>query len=296
MTLDLAYLDDFQVLAATGNFSRAAALRGMTQPAFSRRIRALEDWAGAPLFNRDNQPIGLTPAGVALQPSVTAALRSLLQGREDARAASARGRATLRFAATHALSFSFFPTWLNAMENAQEAVQLVSDSLSACEQLMRDGQAQFLLCHHHALAPIRLEPGRFRHTRIGGDTLCPVSAATTDGSVQHPLTGAGPVPYLSYSGESGLGRIVTAAATGLGLRLDTVFTSHLAAALRSTAVTGRGVAWLPLSLIGDDLAAGTLVRAGPAAMDIDMDIQLVRANGAMGVAAEAFWTRIGGAV
>jgi DNA-binding transcriptional LysR family regulator len=295
MTLDLAYLDDFQVLAATGNFSRAAALRGMTQPAFSRRIRALEDWAGTPLFNRDNQPIGLTPAGVALQPGIAAALGSLLRGRDDARAASARSRTTLRFAATHALSFSFFPAWLSGSDNAQDAVQLVSDSLAACEQLMRDGQAHFLLCHHHALAPIRLEPERFRHTRIGGDSLCPVSAANPDGTARHALTGSGAVPYLSYSGESGLGRIVTAAATGLGLRLDTVFTSHLAAALRSMAATGRGIAWLPLSLIGDDLAAGRLVRAGSPAMDIDMDIRLVRTNGALGIAAEAFWTRIGGA-
>jgi LysR family transcriptional regulator, hypochlorite-specific transcription factor HypT len=46
MTLDLAYLLDFKALAETGSFSRAAFVRNVTQPAFSRRIRALEDWAG----------------------------------------------------------------------------------------------------------------------------------------------------------------------------------------------------------------------------------------------------------
>jgi len=36
-------------LAERRNFSRAAEARHVTQPAFSRRIRALEDWVGTPL-------------------------------------------------------------------------------------------------------------------------------------------------------------------------------------------------------------------------------------------------------
>ena len=35
----------------------------MTQPAFSRRIRALEEWLGAELFDRSSQPAKLTAAG-----------------------------------------------------------------------------------------------------------------------------------------------------------------------------------------------------------------------------------------
>ncbi|WP_332672060.1 LysR family transcriptional regulator [Aromatoleum sp.] len=41
--MNLSCLDDFLALAASGNFSRAADERHMTQPAFSRRIRALEE-------------------------------------------------------------------------------------------------------------------------------------------------------------------------------------------------------------------------------------------------------------
>jgi hypothetical protein len=37
--VNLIWLDDFLVLADTGNFSRAADERHLTQPAFSRRIR-----------------------------------------------------------------------------------------------------------------------------------------------------------------------------------------------------------------------------------------------------------------
>ena len=42
--MDLDWLKDFLALAEQGNFSRAADVRNVTQPAFGRRIRAMEDW------------------------------------------------------------------------------------------------------------------------------------------------------------------------------------------------------------------------------------------------------------
>ncbi len=78
------------------------------------------------------------------------------------------------------------------------------------------------------------------------------------------------------------------------MRLDTVFTSHLAAALRTMAATGRGVAWLPQSLIGEDLTAGRLVRAGDPSLDIPMEIHLLRPTARLAPAAERFWGLIAG--
>lgn len=39
--MEMAWLEDFGALIRAGNFSRAAAARCVTQPAFSRRIRSL---------------------------------------------------------------------------------------------------------------------------------------------------------------------------------------------------------------------------------------------------------------
>ena len=63
MSLNLSWLDDSLALVESGNFSRAAEERHMTQPAFSRRIRALEEWLGTELFDRSSQPARLTAAG-----------------------------------------------------------------------------------------------------------------------------------------------------------------------------------------------------------------------------------------
>ena len=50
--MESKWLEDFVSLAETGSFSRSAALRHVTQPAFSRRIRSLEAWLGADLIDR----------------------------------------------------------------------------------------------------------------------------------------------------------------------------------------------------------------------------------------------------
>src|SRR3546814_18217745 len=61
--MNLSWLEDFLALAASGNFSRAAQDRHMTQPAFRRRIRALDDWLGVALFDRATHPVALTETG-----------------------------------------------------------------------------------------------------------------------------------------------------------------------------------------------------------------------------------------
>ena len=80
--MDVSWLQDFLALAETGNFSRAAARRNITQPAFSRRIRLLEDWVGAPLVDRSTHQAALTPAGERFRPAAIEVLRRLLLGQE----------------------------------------------------------------------------------------------------------------------------------------------------------------------------------------------------------------------
>ncbi|CAO3404689.1 LysR family transcriptional regulator [Azospirillum palustre] len=298
--MELSWLDDFLALVDCGNFSRAADMRHLTQPAFSRRIRALEDWAGTPLFDRSAQPVTLTEAGRRFRPFADETVRRLLQGREEARLAAQSEAATLRFAATHALSLTFFPSWLRALEARARlgAITLSSDSLEACERLMLAGQAQFLLCHAHPAAAGRLDAESFRSVVVGGDRLLAVTAPDAGGRARHLLADGQDtaLPHLSYSRESGMGRILEAvrAAQPLPTVLDTVFTSHLAAVLRTLARDGRGVAWLPESLIAEDLARGTLLRAGVPSGDerwtVPVQIRLVRPRARQSKAAESFWT------
>jgi DNA-binding transcriptional LysR family regulator len=64
--MQLKWLEDLLALADAGSLVRAAERRHVTHPAFGRRIRALEAWAGAPLIDRAAPALRFTPQGEAL--------------------------------------------------------------------------------------------------------------------------------------------------------------------------------------------------------------------------------------
>jgi DNA-binding transcriptional LysR family regulator len=110
-------------------------------------------------------------------------------------------------------------------------------------------------------------------------------------SHERPGTDGAPAALLQYSGESGLGRILKAV---LGRRLDrspmqVVFTAHLASVLRTMALDGRGLAWLPETLVREDIAHGRLVAAGDAPWNVPLEIRLYRGRVGLGKVGEAFW-------
>src|SRR3954469_6104190 len=296
IVMDLDWLKDFLTLAEQKNFSRAADARNVSQPAFSRRIRALADWIGTALFVRGAQGATLTPAGSCLRRLADDLMRSLQRARRDTQAMGERAGATLSIAATHALSFTFFPGWIRRHMHfeALGTLNLISDSMDACEQIMLGGEVHFLLCHYHAEAPTRFEPDRFQSVQVGDDVLVPVCAPDAEGRPAWPLPGAPeqPTRLLAYSQASGLGRILTAhqAVRTEAVHSETGFTSHLAATLMTMAREGHGVAWLPRTLAEEDLSRGRLVRAGPEQFDIPIEIRLFKSPDCRNHAADELWS------
>jgi DNA-binding transcriptional LysR family regulator len=296
MTMNLSWIDDFMALAATGNFSRAADERHMTQPAFSRRIRALEEWLGADLFDRSSQPARMTEVGEWFR-SVAQDLQAHVAGIPgEARAMAEASSTTLRFAATHALSFTFLPRWLHALEAhaPMGPIQLVSDVQQRCEMLLSQNQVHFMLAHGHPGVRGPLDDAEFPSIVVGSDRLIPVSAPDATGRPLHGLPAGGKgatVEWLGYSAESGLGRILRELKGPALDRLHVhhVLTAHLASVLRTMALDRRGLAWLPQLLVGEDIASGRLVVAAPDEWRIDLQIRLHRQRAGIGKAAEAFW-------
>lgn len=73
-------LDDLQLLLDVvnrGSFSKAAAVRGWSQPMVSQRIAVLEQDLGQPLFRRHRRGATPTPACEQFLPAASAALSAL---------------------------------------------------------------------------------------------------------------------------------------------------------------------------------------------------------------------------
>jgi LysR family transcriptional regulator, hypochlorite-specific transcription factor HypT len=298
--MDLNWLEDFLALAEHKTFARAAENRHVTQPAFSRRIQSLEDWMGTRLFVRSPQGTSLTPAGDFLRSHAEDLTRNIYRLRQETLEVAGREASAISIAATHALSFVFFPGWIRSHPQFATLgpLNLISDTMEACEQIMARGDADFMLCHYHRDALPRLEASQFTSVVIGRDVLLPLCAPRGDGTPQWELPGdpASPSRLLSYRPQSGLGRILTAVLekNWPTLSLQKMLTAQLAATLLTMARRGDGIAWLPQTLAHDDVAAGRLVDPGHGSYSIDVEIRLIRPLRRQAGTAEAFWKSVAG--
>lgn len=296
--METKWLLDFLSLVDTGNFSRSADARATTQPAFSRRIRALEDWVGATLFDRSAQPIELTQAGMQFRPVAEEVLRRLLQSREEIQQIGRSTESTITFAATHSLSLVFFPRWISSIEEKTGALRtrLDSNQIANCVQTLLHGECHFLLLPTHANVDIQLTEERFSSLAVGLDRLIPVSAPDETGAPRHRLPGTreAPVHYLAYAPSSASGRAVEFMLSHHPQPpvLHRVFDTHLAAVLKSMALQGRGLAWLPESEIGPELATGELLASGDKTHVIQTEIRLFRSRDPLPPAPEEFWAKL----
>lgn len=293
--MEIRWLEDFLSLVDTRNFSRSAEARYTTQPAFSRRIKSLEEWIGATLFDRAAQPIRLTPSGERFRPVAEDVLRRLYQGRDEAKRVSEASTNTVRFSATHSLSLTFFPTWLRGMEARSHTfnTRLDSNQFADCVQSLLKGDCHFMLSHYHPTIDLHLLPTHFTSKVVGRDTLIPVTLPDTTGQPIDRLPGTveEPVHYLAYSETSAIGRAVEHVLTHLDspVYLNRVFVSHLAAVLKNMSSSGRGMAWLPESSIHEDLVNGDLVAAGDETWFIPVEVRLFRPREPLPATAEELW-------
>jgi LysR family transcriptional regulator, hypochlorite-specific transcription factor HypT len=293
--MEARWLEDFLSVARTGSFSLSAAERHITQSAFSRRIKSLEQWVGVALIDRSSYPTRLTPAGQRFQAAAREATAALLTTRQELRQAARADRRLLRIAIQHSLASGFLARWLATLPLASDdlLVQVRADNLHDCVRDLEEGNVDLLVCYTHPGLPLQISAERYPSLTLARDILTPVSKAGTDGRPLHALRpgAAGAVPWLSYSADAQLGRVAALALDSAEppLAVHPVFESALVEALRATALAGLGVAWLPGSLIADDLNHKRLVRAGPVSLDVPLRVRVFAERSLLDGRLRALW-------
>lgn len=299
--MEAKWLEDFLSVARTGNFSQSAGEMHITQSAFSRRIKALEQWVGVALIDRSTYPTRLTPAGERFRDAARDATATLQKTRQDLREVLNADRRLLRIAIQHSLAASFLVPWLTRLRVTLPAslapddllVRATADNLHDCVRELEEGSADLLVCYTQTDLPLHLDASRYPSMVLAADALVAVSRPDATGQAQHALRPdrAAAVPWLAYSEGTFLCRAASLALQRPGLlpALQPVFESALAEALRAGAVAGLGVAWLPHSLAADDLARGTLVRAGGPEFDVGLQTCLYAERSATKGRLKSLW-------
>ena len=201
--METKWLEDFVSLAETRSFSRSAQLRHVTQPAFSRRIQALEGWAGTDLVDRSSYPTRLTAAGQTLYAQAIEMLQGLQSTRAMLRGHSATAHDVIEFAVPHTLAFTFFPSWASTLREHFGPLKSRLIALNVHDAVLRlvEGSCDLLIAYQHPSQPLQLDAGRYETVRLGSEVVAPWVRPDAGGAPRFRLPGrpGQPLPYLGYA-------------------------------------------------------------------------------------------------
>jgi DNA-binding transcriptional LysR family regulator len=258
------WIEDFLTLVDSGTFSRAAALRHVTQPAFSRRIQMLEAWLDVELIDRHTQPMCLTAVAQRHVPAFRTLLNDLNQLRSRMQA-DHNGSARIVLATQHSLTITRLPALLELLthtHNPRIDFNVFSEDRDKCVALFMQGQADLLLCMEEKNDPLyKLVPESCR-LPMGQEKLVPLSATDSKGKAKHRPKAGMPLNLLAFPQSSFLGRIMREQIFNpltQSHQIEIVHESVFLAGVKEMLLAGLGVAWLPESLVERELKSGDLV-------------------------------------
>ncbi len=288
--MDTRQLAAFCAVVERRSFSQAADQLGVTQPAVSLQVRALEKRLGTQLLDRSGRRVEPTEAGLRLYRGAQRLLTLEQQVLDEVVSEGVGDLAgSLGIGASTGPAAVVVPQLLCEFQQAHARVRValeVHDTRTVVE-LVADRRLELGIVgaapRHRA---VRFDPFAYDEVvlvcppghRFGGRTLG-----------AHEL--ASETLVVMQEG-AGVRRIVEDELRRLGLRLrdlDLRLELGLQESVRSAVLAGYGVTFISRAAVESDLAAGTLVEARIEGMDGRRAISLARATGrAQSRVAEAF--------
>ncbi|WP_420337114.1 LysR substrate-binding domain-containing protein [Roseibium sp.] len=292
--MEVAWLEDFLALSSTRVFAKAAEIRNISQSAFTRRIKNLEFWLGAPLFDRSVHPVRLTHAGEAFKVTAYQMINALEEARQEAKGIAKKDDEILEFHALHSLAISFFPQWLVKLERVFGTIRtrVVAEDFSGCIEAVLSGSSDFMLSFHHPAVPNLIDGKSYPFTKIATDTLIAVSSVTPNGSPRFRLSTKEPLALLGHPTDSFLGRItqMVLQRDENDFQTDVRYQNSIAEALKAACLQGLGVCWMPQLAVHHEIADGRLTKISGPAQETQLSIRIYRTAETGRPAVERFWS------
>lgn len=291
--MDLKLLDDLAALHQCGSFVRAAELRHVTHPAFGRRIRTLQAWAGVPLVMSGRPPVRLTEAGLALLRTAAPLQQALQRARAQWQSSAGSGSAvmqTLKLGTGRTLARTMVADWLSRQRSLLRGhrVEVVTRAMTDIAAAFERAEVDLLCCYEHPALSAGLSPQRFRYLTLASDRLLPVSRADASGKPRHALRSGA---WIGYAPSLSLGRLLDdhlAQSPEFSLQPAALVCDSADAMLEFT-LKGLGLAWLPGSLAAADIKRGLLVPVGGRSEQVPFEVRLYRARTRQSPLVEAVW-------
>lgn len=275
---DLPSLDLLVSVGELGSISAAAAAHGVTQPAASMRLRALERLLRVPLLERSHQGARLTPAGMATAEWATAVLsdvRTLLAGTAALRA----GRSSqLRLAASLTVAEYLVPRWLHLLGAEVPTTKVSLEMGNTAHVAALVARSAVDLGFIEGPRPL----GRLRSKELLADELVVVVAPGHPwGRRRRPISAhqLSDTPLLLREPGSGTRDVLTDALAVRGLGVTAAMELGSTTAIKAAALGGRAPAVVSALAVRAELRAGTLVPVSCAGLRLTRVIRAIWSPG-----------------
>ncbi len=258
--MDIKWIEDFLHLVETKNFSLAAEKRCVTQSAYSRRIRALENWIGAELFDRRTIPIKVTEKGQKFLPYAEKVLADINQIQAKFRPHSNPEKNEIKIITQHSLMLHFVPDFFMNFDFKNTKMNMTSN-LNSFESYFEDitaGSSDLFISYevpalHRKLTAVP----HIKSMVVGTEDMVPVVAQHA--KEEFNWSKSGTIPHLTLNNRAFITAIVREKLMAHHEKLNTVYEANLSESLLQMAKQGKGIAWLPYSVCKNELEAGSIV-------------------------------------
>ena len=285
--IETKWLYDFLTLESCRHFSHAAEQRNISQPAFSRRIKALEEAIGVELFDRTTLPLQLSEEGKVFHSQARSLLQQLECNLNELSGRNVLSIPNIKIAAAHSLSLTMLPKLVHSLSSyggefvyhveAIDVVQVVNT--------LREGKSDFIISFYDE----DLMQPPFSCLNVFESELYPICATNEFGAplfdIYQPQ-----VPLLNYTSASYMGRLVNRRLSESGtISSKTLFMSSMSELLKNMALNGHGIAWLPIYSVVDELKEKKLVCLDTPELTIPIQAYIYRMDTRLNKTAEDFW-------
>ncbi|WP_455358048.1 LysR family transcriptional regulator [Streptomyces sp. SYSU K21746] len=275
---DLGALELLLAVARLGSLGRAARELGITQPAASSRIRAMERQLGVALVDRSPRGSRLTESGALVTDWAGRVVEAAEAFDAGAQALRDRRDSRLRVAASMTIAEYLLPGWLIALrgERPGTAVSLQAGNSAAV--------AERLLAHEADLGFVEglATPEGLDSAVIGRDRLLVVAAPTHPwGRRRKPLDPAelAATPLILRERGSGTRQVLDAALAAYGGLAEPLLELASTTAVKAAAVSGHGPCVLSELAVGEELSSHRLAEIPVEGVSLRRDLRAVWPTG-----------------
>lgn len=292
-------LEDLLAFIELRNITLAAQRRNISQPAYSRRLKALEESENTLLVDRSGRPSVPTKALTAMKYEIEIALLAL-QKVSKGFSSETEFKDSITIASVHSLSSGSLPVAIQRVEKLidQSDIRIYSANQDVCFQMLMTEEVSAMVAYEKADQPLQAPADLVDKTMITTDQLIPVCSPDFKRQLDQLIKEEQTIPLISYPPDIFLGRVMyNDVVTRSSYKFSQKFLAGMSSVLLNAAIVGLGVAWIPASVLRDEIHNKSLVLIEKEGFErIDLIVSMLQLRRKKTQEMNAFWPELSSAI